>query len=143
MAYQQGTVLARKEPFEEPEDDTSPDQTPYNEVVVIGSSPVQANVRAEEWAGQQGDNISVRPASFGEVVDLPQGRLEQEYQIVSVPEVEKNLTHTIEQIQPGPSPEDNFRTEASESGAVKSEERQETPLGWKVATKTRRARTSH
>lgn len=129
MAYQSGTILSRKEPFIEPEDDTSPDQTPYNEVIVIGASPVQNSVRAAEWSGQQGDSISVRPTSFGEVVDFPQGQLEAEYSVVSIPERAKNLTHTVEEAEPGPSPEDTFRAEAIAAGEEQSDERVETPLG--------------
>jgi hypothetical protein len=130
--YVAGTVLRRKEPFDDVErdDDGIPineseeDFTPYNELVVIGQSPVQVAGRKSEWAGQAGDDVSVKPTSFGDVVDRPQGELERDYTIVSIPERPKNLTHTVEVVEPGPAPEDIFAADSPEPTG----ERAETPF---------------
>jgi hypothetical protein len=129
VSYVAGTVLARKVPFEEPEIDSGEaDLTPYNEIVIIGPSPIQTNVRLGEWVGQQGDKISFKPTSFGEVLDRPQGELEQDYEVVSTPAKVRPLTHTVEVVEPGPSPESVFRADDDAAGRVKSDVRQETSL---------------
>jgi len=127
VSYPAGTILSRKVPFEEPESG-EPDLTAYNDIQIIGPSPIQTNVRMGEWVGQQGDKLSFKPLSFGEVLDRPQGELEQDYEVVSEPAKVRPLTHTIEVIEPGPSPESIFRAEDAAAGLVKSETRQETPL---------------
>lgn len=107
MNYTIGTILQRKEPFD------TPDLEPYNEIRVIGNSPVQTQGRASEWEGQLGENISIAPTSFGGVKDRPFGELERDYEVVSIPEPPSALPpQTIQRIAPGPSPEDTFRAEA-------------------------------
>jgi hypothetical protein len=127
MSYATGTILSRKEPFEEPADD-SPDLRPYNEIKVIGPSPVQTNARAAEWTGQAGDNISVIPTDFGEVIDRPQGELQKDYDVTFIPESNQPLTHTVTVQELGPSPEETFSAVEAEEGLKQSEEREETPF---------------
>lgn len=124
MTYLPGTILARKVPFDPPEDENDTDMTPFNEIKVIGHSPVQSGIRTEEWAGQLGDNISITPTSFGSVVDRPLGELQRDYAVEYEPQPE--LTVEIPP-QPTPlrqpSPEDVFRSQQDE-----------TPSGERVAT---------
>lgn len=127
MNFPAGTILSRKVPFTEPENGDA-DLTAYNEIVIIGPSPVQTNVRMGEWTGQQGDKISLKPTSFGEVLDRPQGELEQDYEIVFSPAKIRPLAHTVEVVEPGPSPESVFRASDDAEGRVRSNTRQETPL---------------
>lgn len=115
MSYQPGTILKRRVEFEEPAEG-KPDLRPYNEVEVIGQSPVQTAVRESEWTGQSGDSISVRPTSFGQVIDRPFGELQRDYEVVSIPERKVIDRQVVEQVEPGPSPEEVFQREAVESG---------------------------
>lgn len=124
MSYKAGTILERKEPFKEPEDG-KPDLRPYNEVEVIGQSPVQVATRATEWTGQAGDNISVKPTTFGAVIDRPFGELQRDYSVVSIPERKRVDRQIVEEIEPGPSPEEQFQANALERGD--KTERREVP----------------
>lgn len=126
MSFQPGTILSRREPFGEPEGD-APDLRPYNEIEVVGPSPVQTATRASEWTGQLGDNLSVKPTSFGAVVDRSQGELQRDYEVVSVPEPVRYERGVVEVIEPGPSPEEQFAAAAAERGEEKSEQRVATP----------------
>lgn len=109
MSYKSGTILTRREPFEVPEEGSDkPDFTAYNEVEVIGHSPVSTAVRDTEWTGQQGDNISIKPTSFGAVIDRPFGELRRDYDVKSIPEPRAIDRQVIEVAEPGPSPEEQF-----------------------------------
>lgn len=124
MSYQRGTILKRKEPFKEPKSG-NPDMRAYNEVEVVGPSPVQTNVRSAEWGDQGGDNISIKPTTFGEVLDRPERELERDYTVLSTPPEAEDLALTVTRVKPGPTPEDMFRGEAKGPAA---EKRVETPL---------------
>jgi hypothetical protein len=115
VSYKPGTILERKTPFKEPEDG-KPDLRPYNEVEVIGHSPVQTTTRATEWTGQAGDNLSIRPTSFGPVIDRPAGELQRDYNVVSIAEPERIDRQVVERVEPGPSPEEQFAKQALERG---------------------------
>jgi hypothetical protein len=109
VSYKPGTILTRKTPFEVPaEGADKPDLTAYNEIEVIGPSPVSTAVRATEWTGQQGDNISVKPTSFGAVIDRPFGELRRDYDVKSIPPPAAIDRQTVEVVEPGPSPEEQF-----------------------------------
>lgn len=126
MSYKPGTILVRKEPFEATEDQ---DFTPFNEIEIIGNSPVQTGVRQEEWGGQQGDQISIRPTSFGPVVDRPAGELQRDYDIKSIPAPVKFTQQQVEIQEPGPSPEEQFSAVAAKlGGKPKASTRQRTSL---------------
>lgn len=127
MSYVPGTILSRKESFEEPTDGT-PDLRVYNEIKIIGQSPVQGTARSAEWSGQEGDNISIIPTDFGEVLDVPFGQLQKEYDVVSIPENNEPLTHTVTVQELGPSPEQQFKSAEAQQGLKQSTERQETPF---------------
>lgn len=114
MSYTPGTILSRKTPFE---DDNL---TAYNEVEVIGPSPVQTGVRSSEFAGQLGDNLSVKPAGsgFGEVIDRPFGELQRDYDVKSAPAPRRLDRGEVSIVEPGPSPEEVFAAESGETPAV-------------------------
>lgn len=101
MSFKAGTVLTRKTPFEDPE------MEPYNEIEVVGNSPVETT-RSSEWVGQLGDNLSIRPTSFGPVIDRPAGELQRDYEVVSIPAPPVIPRGEVEVIEPGPSPEEQF-----------------------------------
>jgi hypothetical protein len=79
--YATGTVLSRKTPYDEDDE-----KAVYNEVTVVGPSTVNTTERVEEWAGESGNLITVTPIEFGAPQDLPQGALQEQYEIVSIPE---------------------------------------------------------
>lgn len=124
MSYIPTTRLERKEPFEVP-DDESADLTVYNEVEVIGRSPVQRGARSGEWSEQGGDLYSIKPLSgFGEVVDVGEKRLEKEYSVTYIPERTDQTIEVHRIHDAGPTPEQVF----AEQSGPKSPERVATPL---------------
>lgn len=130
MSYLPETVLKRKEAIDAPNgphDDDSVDLSVYNDIQIIGRSPVQRSIRSEQWGGQAGDEYSVRPlAGFGEVIDVPQGSLEKDYEIVSIPERVQAQVEVRRVQELGATPEQQF---AALDNGPKSEERVPTPLG--------------
>lgn len=116
MTYIPNTVLRRKEPFEGENfnDELGVDLSVFNEVRVVGQSPVVEAGRASEWEGEAGKEVSVTPTSFGPVVDRPQGELERDYEIVSVPEIDLAIQQpTAVREIPGPTPEQQFAAAAN------------------------------
>jgi hypothetical protein len=122
VAYKPGTILTRKDPQESEVtylDDKKELQTklvpdPYNDVRVIGQSPVSTTAgQQSEWEGAAGSKIVVAPLEFGRNLELHAGELDREYAIVSIPSVKPHA-------QPEPpsnelfsemeSPEDQFGT---------------------------------
>jgi hypothetical protein len=109
VSYKAGTILTRKTPFAVPEEDSdAPDLTAYNEVEVIGPSPVSTAVRETEWVGQAGTNLSIKPTSFGAVIDRPFGELQRDYDVKSIPPPPAIDRQVIERPEPGLSPEEQF-----------------------------------
>lgn len=127
MSFQPGTILTRRTPFEEPSGD-APDLRPYNEIEVVGPSPVQTAQRSEEWSGQLGDKLSVKPTTFGAVVDRSQGELQRDYEVTYTPPAPQIQRGTVEIVTPGPSPEEQFAADSAQRGEEKSEERVPTPV---------------
>lgn len=122
MSYTPATRLSRLEPIEAPVDaseDGVVDLSVYNEVEVVGHSPVQRQVRSAEWTGQAGDLYSIKPlAGFGEVIDVEQGRLEKDYEITYEPELAAPAQVEVRRIkQQGPSPEQVFAAAEREGHA--------------------------
>lgn len=107
--YTAGTILKRNKPFSKDEE-----WFPYNEVKVIGNSPVKEQGQPSEWAGQLGTQVSISPVTFGGVVDRPFGELQRDYEVVSIPDPPRVPTPHRTGPPPaanGPSPEDKFRAE--------------------------------
>lgn len=117
MSYKPGTILERKEPFVAPDEDAEePDLTPYNEIKVIGPSPVTAQGAPGEWGGVTAAAISVQPTSFGPVIDKPLGELQRDYTVVQEPEPVPLERGEVVEIEYGESPEEVFAREAAERG---------------------------
>lgn len=100
--------MKRKEPVAE--DDH---RYAYNEIKVIGLSPIQEVGRSTEWQGQKGSWVSISPeTSFDKVIDRPFGELQRDYEVVSIPEPPAQPTPHRKGPPPaanGPTPEDAFR----------------------------------
>jgi len=112
MAYTPGTILKRVAPFLPPEDETEPDLTVYNEVVVIGQSQVVTPVPEDEavWGGTQAEDWTIAPTSFGAPVDRKAGQLEEDYEVVSIPNpAEDDLGVVVTKAPNLLSPEEAFR----------------------------------
>lgn len=117
MSYKPGTILERKDPFEAPEEGSEePDLTPYNEIKVVGPSPVVAQGAPGEWGGVTAAAISIQPTSFGAVIDKPLGELQRDYQIVQEPEPVPLERGEVTVIEYEESPEEVFAREAAERG---------------------------
>jgi hypothetical protein len=104
VSYQPGTILTRKELKKLPDGSLDP----FNEVKVIGPSPVSTGVRSEEFTGQQGEAISIQPTSFGPTIDKFFGELQSEYDVTSIPEPPAIQAGTVTPVSPGPTPEEQF-----------------------------------
>lgn len=113
--YKPGTTLQLKELRS-----TEERPFPYDNVVVVGQSPIQYQETGVEgeWVGQQGTRVIIRPAGeeFGPTLDRPFGELQEIYDVVEVPP-ETPLTVTPERrvydasdsSQAGLSPEEQFK----------------------------------
>jgi hypothetical protein len=113
--YQAETILKLKEPRED-------DEFPYNRVEVVGPSPVHHSTRSAEWVGSNGEGVIIKPAggAFGSALDEPFGKLQQLYDVESLPEqnpqAEAPQVRVITPETAGPSPEDQFADLAAEQG---------------------------
>jgi hypothetical protein len=89
---------------------------PYNEVEVVGHSPVATD--RGQWKGSDAQGVIIQPRSnFGGNLDEPFGKLRQLYDVVSIPEREVPAEITIKPIntasaEAGPTPEEVFAVEA-------------------------------
>lgn len=82
--FEPGTKLRLREP-------QSTDETPYpyDDVEVVGPSPVQHATSGESpWAGADAFGVIIKPAGehFGATLDKPYGMLNELYDIVEIPE---------------------------------------------------------
>lgn len=127
MSFKPGTILERKEPFPTPDEHSEDaDLTPFNEIRVVGQSPVTDQGLTAEWGSStQASLISVTPTSFGPVIDKPFGELQRDYSVVSEPPRPTLGRGEVEAIEPGPSPEEVFEAETRARG-------EETPAKKKV-----------
>lgn len=126
--YAPGTILQLKEPRS-----TDENKFPYDEVEVIGESPIHHGIYAEEWVGANGSGVIVRPLTdFGTTLDEPFGKLQRLYSVKTLPPpVERQVNvRVIQQADLGPSPEDVFAEEAKNGDGrkVKQKERNTSPL---------------
>lgn len=129
--YTPGTTLTLKSP-KDPDPETD-EPFPYNEVEVIGPSPIDhGGARGGDWEGASASGVIIRPlTNFGSTLDEPLGKLQALYDVKDVPEtfVETPKIRVIDSSSQsaGPTPEEVFAVEApgnpSEDG-----ERVRTPL---------------
>ena len=110
--YERNTVLTLKKPF--PNDEETGEVFPYNEVRVIGESPI-SYAGAGEWSGMAAQGVIIEPTSnFGSNLDEPLGKLQALYDVKELPApVELPVgPSTVPVTRPGPTPEDVFAGEA-------------------------------
>lgn len=120
MAYVPGSTLERKTPFTDKDgaglgaNGTDTDLTVYNEVKVIGPSPVVEAGKPGEWEGSAGTGVLIQPISFGAVLDRPQGELERDYDVTDIPEQPLAIQQRQVAVrqEPGKTPEEAFAAEA-------------------------------
>lgn len=100
--YDSGTVLKLKEPkfidsegkarplaeFKPKDKNDKPALFPYNEVTVLGASPIgHAQPSGAEWTGVDAQGVIVQPLTvFSVTLDEPLGKIQRLYEVVSVPE---------------------------------------------------------
>ena len=88
---------------------------PYNRVKVIGRSPVSY---ANDWTGIDAQGVIIMPLTdFAGNLDEPFGKLQQLYEVESIPEVEVPKEVKVKIIdantnQAGPTPEEVFAKES-------------------------------
>lgn len=113
--YEAGTVLSLKKPHA-PDEETG-EVFAYNQVCVIGPSPVGHEGTAE-WSGTAARGVLITPiANFGGVLDEPLGKLQALYNVESTPVKEIVVAPTIRVIDSssaaaGETPEEVFAREA-------------------------------
>lgn len=110
MSYLPGTHLQRKNFVEPPEGENDVDISVYNEIEIIGRSPVSRQIKEAEWGGQQGEAICIKPLKeFGAVIEVPQGQLERDYDATFIPDNTIPAEVVVRRVTDfGPSPEEIF-----------------------------------
>lgn len=125
--YQPGTVLELRE--KQSTEDTS---YPYDRIKVLGVSPVShAQTVPGQWQGIEATGVLIQPAGdgFGPNVDRPLGYLQENYEIVEIPDINSlAAAGGVTQVQPGPSPEDVFKGIAVEADIERANRRRSTVL---------------
>jgi hypothetical protein len=103
------------------DDDGNPIIFPYDRVRVIGQSPVNHADITTEWVGAHGQGVIVEPLSgFGSNLDEPFGRLQELYEVESMPEpTVMRAEDQVKVVKPEdlpPSPEEIFSNETEAQG---------------------------
>jgi hypothetical protein len=112
--YEPGTILALKE--QRPSDPETDEPFPYNQVKVIGPSPVSWQ-KDGEWSGASAAGVLLAPlTNFGTTLDEPYGKVMALYDVESVPvvEIEPPKVRVINSTSQsaGPTPEEVFAAKA-------------------------------
>ena len=116
--YEPGTILTLKTPHApDPETD---EPFPYNEVEVVGPSPIDHGVKPDaQWSGANAQGVIIRPlTNFGSTLDEEYGKLVALYDVKSIPEpVEIDVAPKVRIINStsgsaGPTPEEQFALKA-------------------------------
>jgi hypothetical protein len=134
--YAPETILALKESKSKGtpgEDDYEP--FAYDEVRVVGSSPVNHALRSAEWTGSNGQGVIITPlTSFGSTLDEPYGKLVKLYDVKELPEERVVYRETPVRVinsasaEAGRTPEEVFAEEAPASEASQNGRRVRTPI---------------
>lgn len=129
--YAKDTILKLKEQRE-------PDkgvEFPYNRVRVVGESPV-SHGGTTEWSGRAASGVIIEPiASFGGNLDEPFGKLQQLYDVESLPEArEADIQPKIRVVnsataEAGPTPEEVFAAAAPGEPSPRAKRAAKSPLG--------------
>jgi hypothetical protein len=113
--YEPNTILTLKEQRDPDEETNEP--FAYNEVRVVGESPV-SHADKGDWTGTDARGVIIVPlTNFGGTLDEPFGKLREIYDVTSVPEVEVDVVQKIRVVnatsaQAGPTPEEVFAAQA-------------------------------
>ena len=129
--YERNTVLTLKNP-RDPDPETG-EEFAYNEVEVIGPSPINHGASNAEWEGPGGAGVIVSPLSnFGATLDEPNGTLVALYDGKSVPEtvVEELKLRVINSTSQsaGPTPEEQLAAAAPGVPPEPGQKRGRTPM---------------
>lgn len=128
--YENGTILKRREPVEDPD-------YAYNFLEVVGESPM-TYANTAEWTGAEARGVIVQAtfdpdnedgaSPFAPTLDEPVGKLNELYEIVSVPELIVPTEQTIKRAPVLPTPEEAFKEQARiEHGEKQARAAQFTP----------------
>jgi hypothetical protein len=91
--YAANTILSLKE--QRPNDPETDEVFPYNEVKVIGPSPISHGGQSE-WSGQAAVGVIIVPtANFGSTLDEPLGKVQALYEVKFVPTNEIEVAQKI------------------------------------------------
>ena len=108
--YENGTILKRREPVEDPD-------YAYNFLEVVGESPM-TYANTADWTGAEARGVIVQATfdpeteeatPFAPTLDEPVGKLNELYEIVSVPELVVATEQVIKRAPTLPTPEEAFR----------------------------------
>lgn len=92
---------------------------PYDEVRVVGESPVDHGF-ATAWEGTNAKGVIITPLTdFASTIDEPYGKLVKLYKVKHLPEEVEIVAGTVKiitQEEQGPSPEEVFAEEAEKAG---------------------------
>ena len=126
--YREGTILELKEPRS-----TESDPFPYDQVEVIGISPVTHAGGASDWDGVNAQGVIVRPLTeFGATIDEPYGKLRALYSIIEEPGEDEDgkvvAAVSVVNALRGDSPEDVFAAIAAETPPVPAPKTKPSPL---------------
>ncbi len=110
--YETNTILTLKD--QRPNDPETDEVFPYNEVRVIGPSPV-THAGIGEWSGQGAAGVIIEPTSnFGSNLDEPFEKLVALYDVKTLPPAQEIAVgpSVIPVTKPGPTPEEVFAQKA-------------------------------
>ena len=127
--YENGTILKRREPVEDAD-------YPYNFLEVVGESPM-TYANTADWTGAEARGVIVQATfdpdtengtPFAPTLDEPVGKLNELYEIVSVPELVVPTEQVIKRAPTLPTPEEAFKEQARiEHGEKQARAAQFTP----------------
>jgi hypothetical protein len=133
--YATDTILTLKE--QRPNDPETDEPFPYNQVRVVGESPI--NHVHGDWSGTDAAGVIVQPVTnFGATLDEPFGKLRALYDVESIPEPPEITQTSVRVIdsrsaQAGPTPEEVFEAKAPgappEEGQTRARTPRPSPLG--------------
>ena len=142
--YDSGTILKLREPkfidadgkaqplteFKPKDKNDKPKLFPYNEVTVLGASPIgHPTADGAEWTGVAAQGVIVQPLTeFSVTLDEPLGKIQRMYEVVSVPEkgpAEVIVKQTTTRYTPTP---EELLNEQRDPNAVVSDTRVRTPF---------------
>ena len=128
--YRPETKLKLKKPRSKPAKNGQEEEVfPYDEVIVIGVSPV-SHASKGEYEGAEATGVIVKPLTgFGGVLDEPFGKLRQLYDVTYTPTEPPQAVTVFQETTTRPvltSPEEQFAEQAP-PGVKKSPTRVKTP----------------